>query len=71
MLDYKFYTFKEFEDLSDDLKWDVYSEISNEFKKLFNANNRQYKQLVAKDNFIIELKSIIHKIIDEIGSDKE
>lgn len=71
MIDYKFYTLKEFEDLSDDLKWDVYSEISNEFKKSINMNDRQYRQLVAKDNFIIELKSIIHKIVDEMGSDKE
>lgn len=71
MLDYKFYTLKEFEDLSDDLKWDVYTELSNEFKKLLNMNNRQYRQIVDKDNFIIELKNIIHKIVDEIGSDKE
>ena len=64
---YRLYNIEEFNNLSDDLKWDVYSELVNEFKKILKERDDQFHLLMYKDNDIERLKDIIHKAIDTIG----
>ena len=70
MIDYEFYTMEEFNNLDEDIKWDVYSEIANELKRKIRENERQYNLLKIKQDAIINLKEILHEIIDDIGSYK-
>lgn len=70
MIEYKFYTMEEFNNLDEDIKWDVYSEIANELKRKIRENERQYNLLKIKQDAIINLKEILHEIIDDIGSYK-
>lgn len=70
MIEYKFYTMEEFNNLDEDIKWDVYSEIANELKRKIRENKRQYNLLKIKQDAIINLKEILHEIIDDIGSYK-
>ena len=71
MIEYKFYTMKEFNDFENDIKWDIYSEIVNELKREVKENEKQFRLLQNKQDIIINLKSILHEIIESIGSDKE
>ena len=71
MIEYKFYTMKEFKNFNEDIKWDIYSETVNEYKRKVKENDRQYNLLRNKQDIIINLKEILHKIIESIGSDKE
>lgn len=70
MIEYKFYTMEEFNNLDEDIKWDVYSEIANELKRKIRENERQYNLLKIKQDAIINLKEILYEIIDYIGSYK-
>ena len=70
MIEYNFYTMEEFNNLDEDIKWDVYSEIANELKRKIRENERQYNLLKIKQDAIINLKEILHEIIDDIGSYK-
>lgn len=60
---------EEFNNLEDDIKWDIYSEIVNEYKRKVKENERQYNLLQHKQDIIIKLKDILYEVIDSIGSD--
>lgn len=70
MIEYKFYNMEEFNKLNEDIKWDIYSEIANEYKRKVNENERQFNLLCNKQDIIINLKQILHDIIERIGDDK-
>lgn len=67
MIEYKFYTMEEFNELEDDVKWDLYSDTANELKRRIKENERQYNLLQNKEDIIINLKEILHEIIDNFG----
>ena len=66
LFDYKFYTMDEFKEEHEDIQWDIYSEICNEFKKKCNEVERQYELICTKDKQIELLKQIIHDFINNL-----
>lgn len=66
LFNYKFYTMKEFKEESEDIKWDIYSELVDDFMKKCNEVKRQYELIVDKDKQIELLKQIIHDFINNI-----
>lgn len=71
MIEYKFYNMEEFNNLSEDIKWDLYNDLVYEFKRKIKENNDQYNLLKNKQELIINLKQLLHEIIEVIGSDKK
>lgn len=57
---------KEFKDENDDIKWDIYSELVEDFMKKCNEVKRQYELIVDKDKQIELLKQIIHDFINNL-----
>lgn len=66
LFNYKFYTLEEFKEASLDIKWDIYSELVNDFMKKCNEVKRQYELIVDKDKQIDLLKQIIHDFINNL-----
>lgn len=66
LFNYKFYTMKEFKDENDDIKWDIYSELVEDFMKKCNEVKRQYELIVDKDKQIELLKQLIHDFINNL-----
>ena len=56
----------EFRKLDEDIKYDVYSELHEGLKRSIEQNDRQYRLLELKDKFIINLKEIIIKIVENM-----
>ena len=56
----------EFHELDEDIKYDVYSELYGSLKRSIEQNDRQYRLLELKDKFIINLKEIIIKIVENM-----
>lgn len=67
MIEYKFYTLEEFNNLDNDIKWDLYSDMTYEFKRKIQENEKQFRLLQEKQDTIIKLKEILYSIIDKIG----
>lgn len=59
-------TFDEFNKLDEDIKYDIYGELYESCKHLIEQNERQYRLLELKDRFIINLKEIIIKIVENM-----
>lgn len=66
LFNYKFYTLEEFKKENDDIKWDIYSELVEDFMKKCNEVKRQYELIVDKDKQIELLKLLIHDFINNL-----
>lgn len=56
----------EFNELDEDIKYDVYVELYESLTHTIEQNERQYRLLELKDKFIINLKEIIIKIVENM-----
>lgn len=56
----------EFNELDEDIKYDVYVEFYESLTHTIEQNERQYRLLELKDKFIINLKEIIIKIVENM-----
>lgn len=59
-------TFDEFQKLDAVIRYDVYFELYESCERLIVQNERQYRLLELKDKFIINLKEIIIKIVENM-----
>lgn len=57
---------EEFCGLDEDIKYDVYTELYESLTHTIEQNERQYRLLELKDKFIIKLKEIIIKIVENM-----
>ena len=59
-------TSDEFNKLDEGIKYDVYEELYERLTHSLEQNERQYRLLELKDKFIINLKEIIIKIVENM-----
>ena len=53
MIEYKFYNLEEFNNSSEDIKWDIYSDLVNEFKRKVRMNRIILSSIFLNSSFIL------------------